>query len=81
MAYLFALEAILRAIKPIQTISPHDSRRGMPVEVMSKILDHADIAITYRVYRHVLESEKRAAIVDLFDVPLPVRAVQIAAMN
>jgi integrase len=85
-----ALEATLRAIEPIQAISPHDLRhtagtlmlrRGMPVEVVSKILGHADIAITYSVYRHVFESEKRAAIVDLFDVPLPVRTVQIQAMN
>jgi integrase len=84
-----ALEATLRAIEPIRSTSPHDLRhtagtlmlrRGMPVEVVSKILG-ADIAITHRVYRHVLESEKRATIVDLFDVPLPVRTVQIQAMN
>ena len=56
-------------------------RREMPIEVVSKILGHADIAITYRVYRHVLESEKRAAIVDLFAAPIPDRGVRPVALN
>ena len=41
-------------------------RRKMPVEVVSKILGHADVSITLNVYRHVLESEKEAEMVDLF---------------
>jgi integrase len=84
------LEAVSRAGNPLPKISPHDLRhtagtlmlrRDMPIEVVSKILGHADIAITYRVYRHVLESEKRAAIVDLFAAPIPDRGVRPMALN
>ena len=42
-------------------------RRGVPIEVVSKTLGHKDITVTYKVYRHVLESEKRAHLVDLFE--------------
>jgi integrase len=48
-------------------------RRGVPIEVVSKTLGHADISMTYRVYRHVLESERRQHLVDLFDTPLSQR--------
>ncbi|MEY4530071.1 MAG: hypothetical protein RLZZ156_792 [Deinococcota bacterium] len=41
-------------------------RRGMRIEVVSKILGHARISITLDVYRHVLESEIKAEMVDLF---------------
>ena len=84
------LEAIIRDGKPLPRISPHDLRhtagtlmlrRGMPVEVVSKILGHARVSITMDVYRHVLDSEKRAVMVDLFDQPLPVRNVASIPLN
>ena len=85
-----ALEAVIRAGDPLPRISPHDLRhtagtlmlrRGVPIEVVSKTLGHSDIALTYRVYRHVLESEKRQHIVDLFETPPPKRDVQNVAVN
>ena len=60
------LEAVLRDSEPLPNVSPHDLRRKMPVEVVSKILGHADVSITLNVYRRVLESEKEAEMVDLF---------------
>ena len=39
-------------------------RRGMPLEVISRILGHAKVSISLGVYRHVLESEKRAEMID-----------------
>jgi integrase len=76
------LETVIRSGKPLPLISPHDLRhtagtlmlrRGVPIEVVSKTLGHADISLTYRVYRHVLESERRQHVVDLFDTPIPER--------
>ena len=84
------LEAIVRDGKPLPRISPHDLRhtagtlmlrKGMPVEVVSKILGHARVSITMDVYRHVLDSEKRAVMVDLFEQPLPVRNVVSIPLN
>ena len=84
------LEAIIYAGAPLPTISPHDLRhtagtlmlrRGMPVEVVSRILGHASISITMDVYRHVLESEKRAVMVDLFPDPLPPRGMNTPPLN
>jgi integrase len=84
------LEAIIYAGKPLPKISPHDLRhtaatlmlrRGMPVEVVSKILGHARVSITMDTYRHVLESEKKAVMVDLFEQPFPVRNVAIIPLN
>jgi integrase len=84
------LEAVIHSGEPIPRISPHDLRhtagtlmlrRGVPIEVVSKTLGHSDIALTYRVYRHVLESEKRQHIVDLFDTPLPDRTVRSVPVN
>lgn len=51
--------------------------------VVSKILGHAKVSITPDIYRHVLESEKRESMVDLFLAPIPVRpaAVVMAALN
>jgi integrase len=89
-AHRATLEAVIRAGAPLPSISPHDLRhtagtlmlrRGVPIEVVSKTLGHADIALTYRVYRHVLESEKRQHIVDLFEAPLPKRDVQPMTVN
>lgn len=39
----------------------------MPVEVVSKVLGHARVSITLDVYRQVLDNERRAAVVDLFE--------------
>ncbi len=84
------LEAIIHAGKPLPKISPHDLRhsaatlmlrRGMPVEVVSKILGHARVSITMDTYRHVLESEKKAVMVDLFEQPFPVRNVVSVPLN
>jgi integrase len=84
------LEAAVRVGEKLPKIGPLDLRNSagtlmlsckVPVEVVSKTLGHADIAITYRVYRHVLESEKRAAIVDLFAAPIPDRGVRPVALN
>jgi integrase len=84
------LEAVIFAGDPLPKISPHDLRhtagtlmlrRGMPVEVVSRILGHAKVSITLDVYRHVLESEKRAVMVDLFPNPVPTRNAVALPMN
>lgn len=84
------LRAEVIAGKRLPDRSPHDLRhtyatlalrRGVPVEVVSKILGHANVSITLNVYRHVLDNEKRAHVVDLFmDMP-PARAVPAGALN
>jgi integrase len=75
VAHRALVAAMVTAGPVLPDISPHDLRhtagtlmlrRGVPIEVVSKTLGHADISITYRVYRHVLESEKRQHVVDLF---------------
>jgi integrase len=84
------IEALIKDGKPLPHLTPHDLRhtagtlmlrKGVPVEVVSKTLGHADIAITYRVYRHVLESEKRQFVIDLFPDPVPTRAVGVLPLN
>jgi integrase len=84
------LESITRAGDALPNISPHDLRhtagtlmlrRGMPVEVVSKVLGHSKVSITLDVYRHVLESERRQHVIDLFDQPLPERVVPQVAVN
>jgi integrase len=69
------LRAVVEAGQALPKISTHDLRhtcatlwlrRGVPLEVVSKWLGHADIGTTLKHYRHVLESEKRAHAVDLF---------------
>jgi integrase len=84
------LEAVIHSGDPIPRISPHDLRhtagtlmlrRGVPIEVVSKTLGHSDIALTYSVYRHVLDSEKRQHIVDLFETPLPERKMRSVPVN
>ena len=76
--------------KPLPKLSPHDLRhtaatlmlrRGVPVEVVSKILGHANISITYNIYRHVLDSETKAVMVDLFPQPAPIREIVSAPVN
>lgn len=71
------LHVVVRSCRVLPRISPHDLRhtagtlmlrRGVPIEIVSKTLGHRDIAITYRVHWHVLESERRQRMVDLFGV-------------
>jgi integrase len=85
-----ALEAVIMAGEALPKIRLHDLRhtagtlmlrRGMRVEVVSKILGHAKVSITLDVYRHVLESEKRTEMVDLFPNPVPTRAAQFMPLN
>lgn len=56
-------------------------KRKTPVEVVSRILGHAKVSITMDIYRHVLESETKAVMVDLFDTPLPVRKSETVMVN
>ncbi len=72
------LKAAVLAGERLPGISPHDLRHtyatlalrhGVPVEVVSKNLGHGSPAITLTVYRHVLDDELRATVVDLFPTP------------
>lgn len=68
---------VLRALCKKAGIRPcriHDLRhtwgslmlaRGVPLEVVSERLGHASFEITLRVYRHVLEEERRSHVLDL----------------
>jgi integrase len=85
-----SFEGLIMAGNPLPKLSPHDLRhtaatlmlrRGVPVEVVSKILGHANISITYNIYRHVLDSETRAVMVDLFPQPVPIREIVSAPVN
>ena len=69
------LMAAVLAGEKLPGISPHDLRhtfatlalrRGVPVEVVSKVLGHGRAAITLTVYRHVIDNERRATVVNLF---------------
>jgi integrase len=84
------LETIVKAGEALPDLRLHDLRhtaaslmlrRGVPVEVVSKILGHSQVSITLDIYRHVLDSEKKQVMVDLFDTPLPVRQVHIRPPN
>lgn len=84
------LEAVIKSGEALPDIRVHDLRhtagtqmlrRKMPIESVSRILGHANISITLDVYRHVSERELRLEMVDLFDAPLPVRAVPVVTMN
>ncbi|AWN24217.1 hypothetical protein DKM44_14070 [Deinococcus irradiatisoli] len=84
------LSTVISAGEKLPSISPHDLRhtyatlalrRGVPVEVVSKVLGHAQVSITLDVYRHVLDNERRASVIDLF-AELPSRpAMPPAALN
>lgn len=41
-------------------------RRGVPIEIVSKTLGHAQISMTFDTYRHVLDSELKERSIDLF---------------
>ncbi len=84
------LMATVRAGEALPMISPHDLRhtyatlalrRGVPVEVVSKVLGHARVSITLDVYRHVLDNERRALVVDLFEELRPAQGVMPSAVN
>ena len=79
---LACLEAVARAGDKLPDLSPHDLRhtyatlalrRKVPPEVVSKTLGHARVSITMDIYRHVLDSERRDHLIDLFETPVPVR--------
>ena len=87
-AHRSRLEATIGRVLP--QISPHDLRhtagtlmlrRGVPIEVVSKTLGHKDITVTYKVYRHVLDSEKRAHAIDLFPIQAPQAQAIISPLN
>ncbi len=78
------LEAAVRAGTKLPDVTPHDLRhtyatlalrRRVPVEVVSKTLGHARVSITLDIYRHVLDSERKEHVVDLFEAPVPDRQV------
>jgi integrase len=84
------LEEVIRAGGRLPDLSPHDLRhtaatlmlrRGMPVEVVSRILGHAKVSLTLDIYRHVLDSETKSVMVDLFDTPLPDRHSRPPVLN
>jgi integrase len=56
-------------------------RRKVPVEVVSKTLGHANIAITYAVYRHVLESERQEHVIDFFPEAAKPKPLGVSALN
>ena len=87
---LKTLETIVQAGKGLPRLRPHDLRhtyatlalrKRVPMEVVSKNLGHAKISITLDIYRHVLESEQREHIIDLFSAPIPERIQTTAAVN
>ena len=43
-------------------------RRGIPVEVVSQRLGHAQVSITLDTYRHLYQAEKQAAALNLTDL-------------
>ncbi|WP_237724701.1 tyrosine-type recombinase/integrase [Deinococcus alpinitundrae] len=84
-----SLKAAVLAGERLPDISPHDLRhtyatlalrQRVPVEVVSKNLGHGSPGITLTVYRHVLDDELRATVVDLFPV-LPVLPSAVAILN
>ena len=89
VAHRARLEAIIRDGVALPRITPHDLRHTagtqmlrmkMSLEVVSKVLGHAKVSITLDVYRHVLESETKAEMVDLYPLR-PARAIALTPMN
>ena len=89
-AHRSRLEAVIKSGTVLPQISPHDLRhtagtlllrRGVPIEVVSKTLGHKDITVTYKVYRHVLDSEKRAHAIDLFPIQVAQPQTNISPLN
>lgn len=72
------LQAIHTNLPALPQIAPHDLRhtyatlalrRGVQLAVVSKTLGHARVSITNDIYRHVLPSEAREQVIDLFASP------------
>jgi len=85
-----ALMGAVEAGEKLPAVSPHDLRhtyatlalrRGVPVEVVSKVLGHARVSITLDVYRHVLDNERRAAVIDLFETVPAAPVAALPALN
>jgi integrase len=55
-------------------------RRGVPIELVSKLLGHSTQSFTLDVYRYVLESERRELALDLFETPIPERPTRVIAV-
>lgn len=84
------LETIVKAGEKLPDLNPHDLRHtaatlmlrlNVPVEVVSKILGHSRVSVTLDIYRHVLDSEKKTTMPDLFGTPLPVRQLHAGPPN
>ena len=78
------LEGVINGGDKLPDLTPHDLRHTyatlalrsrVPVEVVSRTLGHARISITLDVYRHVLDSERREQVIDLFEIPRQKREV------
>ena len=70
-----SLRALIESGQKLPAISPHDLRHTCgslwlrnrrPIEVVSRDLGHQDINVMYKIYRHVLESERQQHVRDLF---------------
>ncbi|MBC7645762.1 MAG: tyrosine-type recombinase/integrase, partial [Pseudopedobacter sp.] len=70
------LRQVVLAGEKLPILSPHDLRhtyatialiKGVPAEVVSKVLGHARVSTTLDIYRHVLDTERRRAAIDLFE--------------
>lgn len=84
------LEVVIRYGERLPDMRVHDLhhtfatlalRRGVPVEIVSKLLGHSRPSFTLDVYRHVLESERRELAIDLFEAPIPERPVLVESVN
>lgn len=92
-AKLARLHALADEDRPLPDLTPHDLRHTfatltlrmkVPVEVVSKKLGHARVSITMDIYRHVLDSEQREHVVDVFSpttIPTSVQTSQISLLN
>ncbi|WP_188971329.1 tyrosine-type recombinase/integrase [Deinococcus aerolatus] len=63
------------------TVATLALRGDAPVEVVSKVLGHARVSITLDVYRHVMDNERRALVVDLFHTPPAVSGFSLPALT
>jgi integrase len=86
---LLTVESAVRAGETLPDMRVHDLRhtfatlalrRGVPIEMVSKLLGHSKASFTLDVYRHVLESERRELALDLFETPIPERPVRVIAV-
>ena len=41
--------------------------QGVDIKTVSVLLGHKDISTTYNIYIHVLENDKKKAVIDTFD--------------